>query len=76
MKPMDLSVAEVLRLRLVEHVSVRQIARQLNMARAAVRKILGRPAAPRRPRLNLDASSAPMFLDDTRRAWPGPHEDR
>lgn len=48
MKPVDSSgnVAEVLRLGLVEGVSVRQIARQLHLARKTVRKILGRHSAP------------------------------
>jgi transposase len=40
------NVAEVLRLGLVEGVSVRQIARQLHIARKTVRKILGRHSAP------------------------------
>lgn len=39
-------VAEVLRLSLVEGISVRQIARRLNMARKTVRKILGTHRAP------------------------------
>ncbi|MEY2930333.1 MAG: hypothetical protein RL033_1082 [Pseudomonadota bacterium] len=77
MKPMDLSVAEVLRLGNVEGVSVRQIARQLNMARRAVRKILGRHEAPRGPRLNLDESNTHMVLDDTSsRGVSRPHEAR
>jgi len=48
MKPPDASghVAEVLRLGLVEGVSVRQIAKRLKMARKTIRKILGRHRAP------------------------------
>ena len=82
MKLVDLSgnVAEVLRLGLLEGVSVRQIARQLNMARRTVRNILGRhdaPRGPRGPRLDLDERNIAMVLDDTpfarcaaTRAWP------
>ena len=43
------NVAEVLRLGLVEGVSVRLIARQLHLARKTVRKILGRHSAPLKP---------------------------
>ena len=78
------NVAEVRLLGLLEGVSVRQIARQLNMACKTVRKILGRPDAPRGPRiphLDLDESNMVMVLDDTpfarcvaARAWPGPNE--
>ena len=48
MRPPDASghVAEVLRLGLVEGVSVRQIAKRLKMARKTIRKILGRHRAP------------------------------
>jgi len=80
------NVAEVLRLGLVEGVSVRQIARQLNMARSTVRTMLGRhdaPRGPRGPRLDLDESNIAMVLDDTpfarcaaTRAWSGPNEAR
>ena len=51
MKPVDLSgnVAEVLRLGLIEGVSVRQIALKLHLARKTVRKILGRHSAPLKP---------------------------
>jgi transposase len=51
MKPVDRSgnVAEVLRLGLVEGVSVRQIAKRLTMSRKSVRKILGRHQAPAKP---------------------------
>ncbi len=42
-------VAEVLRLGLVEGVSVRQISRQLHVARKTVRKILGSHHAPSKP---------------------------
>lgn len=42
-------VAEVLRLGLVEGISVREIARRLHMARKTVRKILGRHRAPSKP---------------------------
>src|SRR5262249_32217055 len=51
MKPVESSakVAEVLRLGLVEGVSVRQIAVKLHMARKTVRKILGRHVAPTKP---------------------------
>jgi hypothetical protein len=62
------NVAEVLRLGLVEGVSVRQIARQRHLARKTVRKILGRhdaPRGPRGPRLDLDESNIAMVLDDT-----------
>ena len=59
-----MSVAEVLRLGLVEGVSVRQIARQLHMARWTVRKILDRPDAPG-PRFALGERSTHMVLDDT-----------
>jgi predicted DNA-binding protein (UPF0251 family) len=45
----DGRVAEVLRLGLVEGISVRQIARRLNMARKTVRKILGTQRAPAKP---------------------------
>ena len=50
-KPVEQSgdVAEVLRLGLVEGVSVRQIAAKLHMARKTVRKILGRHVAPTKP---------------------------
>ena len=71
------NVAEVLRLGLVEGVSVRQIARQLHLARKTVRRILGRHDAPRGPRLDLDERNIAMVLDDTpfarcvaARAWP------
>jgi transposase len=65
-------VAEVLRLGLVEGVSVRAIARRLSMARKTVRRILGRhpmpakPAAPRRGSI-LDPyeSHVRAILDDT-----------
>ena len=43
------NVAEVLRLGLVEGVSVRQIARRLHVSRKTVRKILGRHHAPAKP---------------------------
>jgi transposase len=88
MKLVDLSgnVAEVLRLGMVEGISVRRIARQLNMARRTVRKMLGRhdaPRGPRGPRLDLDESNIAMVLDDTpfarcvaARAWSGPNEAR
>src|SRR5271154_4792093 len=51
MKPVDVSgkVAEVLRLGLIEGVSVRQIALKLHLARKTVRKILGRHSAPAKP---------------------------
>src|SRR5258708_22252982 len=65
------NVAEVLRLGLVEGVSVRQIARQLSMARKTVRKILGRhhpPAkltAPRGSLLDPYEKAIHTLLDDT-----------
>ena len=74
MKPVDLSgnVAEVLRLGLVEGVSVRQIARQLSMARKTVRKILGRhqpppkvATAPRGSLLDPYEKAIHALLDDT-----------
>lgn len=76
MRSTDPSVAEVLRLDRVDGISVRQIARQLNMARKTVRKILGRHDVPRGPRLDLDEANIRM-LDDkplarcvaTRVAW-------
>jgi hypothetical protein len=73
MKPVDPSsnVAEVLRLRLVEGVSVRRIARHLDMSRWAVRQILGPHDAPRGPRFDLDEGNIHR-VDDT----PGRHEAR
>jgi Homeodomain-like domain len=74
MKPVDPSgnAAEVLRLGLVEGVSVRQIARQLHLARKTVRKILGRhqpPAkaatAPRGSLLDPYEKAIHTLLDDT-----------
>src|SRR5271170_7665002 len=65
------NVAEVLRLGLVEGVSVRQIARQLEASRKTVRKILGRhraPAKPSTPRGSLPDPSEKAIhalLDDT-----------
>jgi len=85
MKPVDLSrdVAEVLRLGNVEGVSVREIARQLNMARRTVRKILGRRDAPPYPRFALDERNIHRVLEDrpfaryvAARHWPGPNEAR
>ena len=69
MKPVDASsnVAEVRRLSLVEGVSVRRIARHLDMSRWAVRKILGRHDAPRGPRLDLDEGNIYMVDDTTGR---------
>src|SRR5688572_3918494 len=51
MAPLDPSAraAEVLRLGLVEGVSVRQIARRLSMSRKSVRTILGRRPVPPKP---------------------------
>jgi transposase len=73
MKPVDPSghVAEVLRLGLVEGVSVRQIARKLHLSRKTVRKILGRhqaPAKPSTPRgslLDPYEKAIHAILDDT-----------
>src|SRR5271156_755195 len=73
MKPVHPSgnVAEVLRLGLVEGVSVRQIARQLQVSRKTVRKILGRhhaPAKPSTPRgslLDPYEKAIHALLDDT-----------
>jgi transposase len=66
------NVAEVLRLGLVEGVSVRQIASRLSMARKTVRKILGRhqpPAraapAPRGSLLDPYEKTIEKLLDDT-----------
>ena len=72
-KPVDPfgNVAEVRRLGLVEGLSVRRIARHLDMSRWAVRKILGRHDAPRGPRLDLDEGNIHM-VDDT----PGRDEAR
>jgi hypothetical protein len=66
MRPVDSSgnVAEVRRLGLIEGVTVRKIARQLDMSRWAVRKILGRHDAPRGPRLALDEGNL-LRVDDT-----------
>jgi len=49
MKELDPRVAEVLRLGLVEGLSVRAIAKRLRMARKTVRTILGRHRAPPKP---------------------------
>jgi transposase len=73
MKPVDPSghVAEVLRLGLVEGVSVRQIARRLHLARKTVQKILGRhhppakPMAPRGSLLDPYEKAIGALLDDT-----------
>src|ERR1700738_4717796 len=73
MKPVDPAgnVAEVLRLGLVEGVSVRQIARQLHIARKTVRKILGRHSAPAKPTVARGSLLDPYekaihtLLDDT-----------
>src|SRR5580698_2831105 len=76
MKPVDPSgnVAEVLRLGLVEGVSVRQIAKQLKVSRKTVRKILGRhqapakpsvPSAPRGSLLDPYVKAIDAILDDT-----------
>src|SRR5208337_1970745 len=74
MKPVDPSgnVAEVVRLGLVEGVSVRKIASQLSMARKTVRTILGRyqpPAraapAPRGSLLDPYEKTIEKLLDDT-----------
>jgi transposase len=74
MKPVDPSgnVAEVVRLGLVEGVSVRQISKRLSMARKTVRKILGRhqpPAkvasAPRGSLLDAYEKVIDKLLDDT-----------
>jgi hypothetical protein len=65
-KPVDPSsnVAEVQRLGLVEGVSVRRIARHLDMSRWAVREILGWHDAPWGPRLDLDEGNI-LRVDDT-----------
>ena len=75
MTPIDTSghVAEVLRLGLVEGVSVRQIAKRLKIARKTIRKILGRHRAPPKPSAApgrgslLDPYEKPIraLLDDT-----------
>ncbi len=63
-------VAEVLRLGLIEGVSVRQIAKRLSISRKTVRKILGRHTAPPKPAAArgslLDAYETPLraILDD------------
>jgi transposase len=73
-EPFDSSgrVAEVLRLGLVEGVSVRMIARRLGMARKTVRRILGRHRPPRdrsaKPRGSILEPYEPAIrklLDDT-----------
>ena len=67
MKPTDPFVAEVLRLGMVDGVSVRQIAVKLHMARKTVRKLLGRPRVPKVPRCSfLDADEQPgsVLLDN------------
>ena len=82
MKPVDPSgdVAAVLRLR-VEGVSVRRIARPLNLACRTVRKILDLPDAPRGPHLALDERKIHRVLEDTpfarcaeTRPWRGPNK--
>src|SRR4051812_5095434 len=73
MKPVDPSgnVAEVLRLGLVEGVSVRQISGRLHVSRKTVRKILGRhkapakPSAPRGSLLDPYEKALDAILDDT-----------
>ena len=74
MKPVASSgkVSEVLRLGLVEGVSVRQIAVKLHMARKTVRKLLGRHVAPAKPIaaprgsiLNPYDKAIQTLLDDT-----------
>lgn len=73
MKPVDPSgnVAEVLRLSLVEGVSVRQISSRLHLSRKTVRKILGRhhppakPTAPRGSLLDPYEKAIHTLLDDT-----------
>jgi transposase len=63
-------VAEVLRLGLIEGISVRQIAKRLSMARKTVRKILGRhtpptkPAAARGSLLDAYETQVRAILDD------------
>jgi hypothetical protein len=69
MKPVGWAgqVAEVLRLRLVEDISVRQIARELHMSRRTVRTILGRHSVMKAPRGSfLDAHEPPrsVLLDN------------
>jgi hypothetical protein len=53
MRPTAPSVAEVLRLGLVEGVSVRRIARELRMSRRTVQRILGRFSVPKAPRCSF-----------------------
>jgi hypothetical protein len=53
MRPTDPSVAEVLRLGLIEGVSVRRIARELQLSRRTVHGILGRFSVPKAPRCSL-----------------------
>lgn len=74
MKRVDTSgnAAEVLRLGLIEGISVRQIAKQLSMARKTVRRILGRhtsrppkPAAPRGSLLDPYEAAIRSILDVT-----------
>ena len=72
MKPVDPSghVAEVLRLRL-EGISVRAIARHLQLARKSVRKMLHQHSAPAKPRaaqgslVDLHERATPKRLGDT-----------
>jgi transposase len=54
----SMRMAEVLKLSLVEGLSVRAIARKLKMARRTVRKLLGRAAG----RPNPPAAARPMLL--------------
>src|SRR5271166_5194730 len=64
-------VAEVLRLGLIEGISVRQIAKRLSIARKTVRKILGlhttpptKPAAARGSLLDAYEAQLRAILDD------------
>jgi len=68
----DGRTAEVLRLGLVEGVSVRQIARRLNMSRKTIRRILGRHPMPPKPSVAVRGSVLDPYvpairklLDDT-----------
>ena len=69
MRLTDPSVAEVLRLGLIEGVSVRRIARELRMSRRTVQRILGRFRVPKAPRCSWpDAEEQPraVLFDNSR----------
>ena len=59
--------AEVLRLGLIEGVSVRQIARRLQMSRKTIRKILGRRSAPPKPAIAPRGSLLDPYMPTIRK---------